>query len=202
MKSFFDNMEPWRKPEGSLHLYVLPLDQDRDRFASAQEALTGIDDLPLMPASYLHCTVARLAQFDEDVTQADYTRLGDALQELCAGLNPFKLDFGPPQADDDAVGCWASVSKDWDALVEGCRRTVITAWGTEPPSPPVAPHLSLAYAKASVDSDLVAARLAEAQALGAVRVRTLHLVSVTVRPQRGTFDFTELANWDLGHEPR
>lgn len=202
MKSFFESMEPWRKPEGSLHLYVLPGEDDRDRFTGAQETLAGIDHLPLMPASYLHCTVARLAQFDEDVTQADYTRLGDALQELCAALDPFILNFGPPQADGVAVGCWAAASKDWDALVEGCWSTVATSWGTETTAPPVAPHLSLAYAKGAVDSALVADRLAEAQPLGAVRVQTLHLVSVTVRPERGTFDFTELANWDLGHEPR
>ncbi len=202
MKSFFASMEPWRKPEGSLHLYALPGEEDARRFVEAQEAVAGIDNLPLMPASYLHCTVVRLAQFDEDVTQAEYTQLGDALQELCSGLRSVTLDFGPPQAGDDAVACWASASGDWDALVEGCRRTVAATWGTEPLAPPVAPHLSLAYANASVDNDLVVVRLAGAQPLGAVQVRTLHLVSVTVRPERGTFDFTELANWDLGHEPR
>lgn len=198
MESFFETMEPWRKPEGSLHLYVLPGEEDKDRFVEAQESLAGIDDLPLMPSSYLHCTVARLAQFDEDVTQAEYTRLGDALQELCSGLRSFTLHFGPPQADDVAVGCWASASDDWDRLVEGCRRTVAETWGSDAPAPPAAPHLSLAYSNGSADDTLVATRLAEAQPLGAVRVQKLHLVSVTVRPERGTFDFTELANWDLG----
>ncbi len=198
MESFFTSMEPWRKPEGSLHLYVLPGEDDTDRFIEAQEALKDVDDLPLMPASYLHCTVARLAQFDEDVSQAEYTRLGDALQELCSGLRAFTLDFGPAQADGTAVVCWASPSKDWDRLVEECRRTVAATWGGEAPAPPEAPHLSLAYAKGAIDDDLVSGRLVEAEPIGAVHVRTLHLVSVTMRPERGTFDFTELANWDLG----
>lgn len=198
MQSFFESMPPWRKPEGSLHLYVLPHEDDRERFLSAQEAVAGIDDLPLMPAAYLHCTVTRLAQFDEDVTQAQYTQLGDALQELCAGLSPFTLDFGAPQASESSVVCWAKGSKAWDTLVEGCDRTVAATWGVEPHAPPVAPHLSLAYAKASVDADLVTARLTAAPPFGAVRVHTLHLVSVTVRPERGTFDFTELAIWDFG----
>ncbi|MGO1385045.1 MAG: 2'-5' RNA ligase family protein [Arachnia sp.] len=198
MKNFFSRMEPWRKPEGSLHLYALPDEDERERLFTVQEALSGIDGLPLMPPAYLHCTVTRLAQFDEDVTQVQYTQLGDALQELCTQLSPFSLDFGAPRAGEDAVGCWAAESRSWDALVEGCRRTVFATWGLEPHAPPVAPHLSLAYARASVDTDLVTARLTAAQPLGAVRVQTLHLVSVTVRPERGTFDFTELANWDLG----
>ncbi len=199
MKSFFTGMEPWRKPEGSLHFYVLPGEEDRDRFIDAQEALADIDNLPLMPASYLHCTVARLAQFDEDVTQAEYTQLGDALQELCSGLSSFTLDFGAPQAVANAVGSWASPSKDWDALVEGCRRTVSETWGSDAFDSPAAPHLSLAYAKGPVDDAVVTGRITDAQPIGAVHVGTLHLVSVTVRPERGTFDFTELANWDLGH---
>ncbi len=198
MKSFFENMEPWRKPEGSLHLYVLPNEEETDRLIEAQAALTGIDDLPLMPASYLHCTVQRLAQFDEDITQAQYTRLGDALADLCSGLSPFELALGAPQADDVAVGCWGNPSDDWDHLVHGCRETVAESWGGEAPASPAAPHVSLAYAKGPVDDDVVATRLAESEQLGTVYVGTLHLVSVTVRPERGTFDFTELANWDLG----
>ncbi len=197
MKSFFESMEPWRKPEGSLHLYVLPAEEDRDRFFDAQEALSGIDNLPLMPAAYLHCTVARLAQFDEDVTQAQYTQLGDALQELCSGLSPFTLEFGSPQADDLTVACRAAPSKDWDNLVEECRRTVAGTWGSDAFPSPVEPHLSLAYAKGPVDDALVSSRLAGGQPISAVRVGMLHLVSVTVRPERGTFDFTELSNWDL-----
>ncbi len=198
MKSFFESMEPWRRPEGSLHLYVLPSEEDRDRFSTAQEPLAGLDNLPLMPASYLHGTVSQLAQYDEDVSQAQYTVLGEALAATCAGLRPFDLDFGAPQADDGAVGCWASVSQDWDRLVQGCRRTVGEAWGLEAPAPPAAPHVTLAYATGPVDRDDVATRLADAGRIGIVRVDRLHLVSVTVRPERGTFDFTELANWDLG----
>lgn len=199
MKSFFASMEPWRKPEGSLHLYVLPAEEDRERFFEAQEPLASIDNLPLMPASNLHCTVARLAQFDEDVSQAQYTQLGDVLQELCSELDPFTLDFGPPQADALTVACRAADSQGWDSLVEGCRRKVSETWGADAFASPAAPHLSLAYANGPVDDALVADRLAHARPIGGVHVSTLHLVSVTVRPERGTFDFTELAKWDLGH---
>lgn len=198
MKSFFATMEPWRKAEGSLHLYALPDQEERARLVVAQEALNGIEGLPLMPASYLHCTVQRLAQFDEDVTQAHYTQLGEALAVMCAALKPFDLDFGAPLATELSVGCWTARSGAWDRLLQGCRETVASTWGGDTPAPPTAPHLSLAYAKSPVDDAVVAARLANVPPIGTLHVGTLHLVSVTVRPERGTFDFTELANWDLG----
>lgn len=198
MKSFFESMKPWRKPEGSLHLYLLPKEEDKERFMEVQDLLRGIEHLPLMPAAYLHCTVARLAQFDEDVTQAEYTSLGDDLEELCSGLSPVTLQFHAPLSDDLTVACLAAPSWEWKNLARGCQKTVAESWGMDTFPPPATPHVSLAYAMGSVDEALVAARLAESQPLGAMSLSTLHLVSVTVRPQRGTFDFTELANWDLG----
>ncbi len=198
MKSFFDAMEPWRKSEGSLHLYVLPDEEESERFVAAQEALAGIANLPLMPAPYLHCTVQRLAQFDEDISQSEFSRLGDALGKVCAELPPFALDLKAPRADETAVVCWGDRSQDWNRLVQGCLQTVTETWGGETPAPPSGPHVSLAYANGPVDRDLVGAQLANVEPPGTLHARTLHLVSVTVRPARGTFDFTELANWDLG----
>ncbi|MDO5735711.1 MAG: hypothetical protein Q4P15_04495 [Propionibacteriaceae bacterium] len=197
MESFFARMEPWRKPEGSLHLYVLPGEDETERFTAAQSTLTDIEHLPLMPEAYLHCTVQRLAQFDDEVSQSQYTRLGEALEAFCSGMPAFDLQFRSPQADDVAVACWAADSPAWDALVSGCRDVVTDTWGVAPPAPPASPHLSLAYAKGAVPHDLVESRVADVTPLGTVHVSRLHLVSVTVRPERGTFDFTSLANWDL-----
>lgn len=198
MESFFEAMTRWRKPEGALHLYVLPNEEALDRFVDIGEVLAGIEHLPLMPASYLHGTVTRLGHHDEDITQARYTLLGDALQSFCSDLGPFTLTFGPPGIHGNAVVCTASPSREWNELVAGCRRTVSQSWGGELPAPPAVPHLSLAYAKGNVDDAQVSARLADVAPLGEMRVATLHLVSVTARAERGTFDFTELANWDLG----
>lgn len=197
MENFFERMEPWRTPEGALHLYVLPADDERERFVAAQQSIYGIDHLPLMPEAYLHCTVQRLAQFDDEVSQTDLTALGTAVQNLCSALPAFDLDFGRPVASNVAVACQASHSGGWDRLVAGCRDIVAEAWGITPPAAPASPHLSLAYASGPVPDAVVAERLAEVEPLGTVRVDALHLVSVTVRPERGTFDFTSLANWDL-----
>ena len=48
-----------------------------------------------------------------------------------------------------------------------------------------------------MDDDLVAPRLDGAAEIGPTRIDRVHLVSVTVRPERGTFDWIELANIDL-----
>lgn len=197
MENFFERMEPWRKPEGALHLYVLPHGEELDRFVAAQATLADIANLPLMPGPYLHCTVLRLAQFDDEVTQADLTALGTALESLCSGLPSFDLEFGTPSAGETAVVVTASDSRDWKHLVGSCREVVSGTWGTVPPTPPAVPHLSLAYAQGPVPDALLAERLAEVEPLGTIHVRSLHLVSVTVRPERGTFDFTSLATWDL-----
>lgn len=198
MDSFFERMEPWRKSEGSLHLYVLPAEDERELFFNVQQSLAGIENLPLMPAAYLHATLLRLAQFDEDVSQKEYSRLGREIDEFCATLEPFDLDFGPPVADDVALCCWATATPAWEQLTQGCRATVERAWGVEPFASPAVPHVSLAYAKGMVNGDLVAATLEGVASPGRIRVDKVHLVSVTARPERGTFDFTELANWDLG----
>ncbi len=197
MENFFASMEPWRKPEGALHLYALPSDDEAEQFEHARAAITGVQNLPLMPVPYLHCTVQRLSQFDDEVTQVDLTRLGDVLSTACSVLPAFDLHLGQVSAGRQAVVCAADPSQDWDALVAACRTSATQAWGGEPPRPPAGPHMSLAYATGPVSHDLIAERLAGLDPLGTIRVDRLHLVSVTVRPERGTFDFTSLANWDL-----
>lgn len=198
MDSFFERMDPWRKPEGSLHLYVLPNDDEREILFEVQQSLIGVDELPMMPAGYLHATVLRLAQFDEDVSQKEYSRLGETMDEFCATLHPFDLHFGRPLPDDVALSCWAPSTAAWEQLLGGCRATVAGTWGMEPFAAPVGPHVSLGYAKGRVDDALLAEKLEGVCGPGPLHVAKLHLVSVTVRPELGTFDFIQLANWDLG----
>lgn len=197
MESFFERMTPWRKPEGSLHLYVLPGEDAVDRFTAAQAVLEGIDHLPLMPQTYLHCTLQRLSEFDDQVSQRDFSRFGEALSAALSTMPAFDLTFGRPHAGEVTVEVLAEPSRPWDDLLAACRRASQEAWDGALPNPPHAPHLSLAYATGDVDSATVAERLAGVEPIGAMHVDTVHLVSVTVRPERGTFDFTSLANWEL-----
>jgi hypothetical protein len=112
-------------------------------------------------------------------------------------LGAFDVALGAPAAGAHTVGCSAPSSPQWEALVSGVRRAASDTFGGELPPPPHAPHASLAYATGDVDDTLVASRLVGAAEIGLVRIDRVHLVSVTVRPDLGTFDWIELANVDL-----
>ena len=196
MRSFFDYMPPWVRNEGSLHVYALPDDRARDRLAEESLRLDGIVGLPRMPEPWLHLTVSRLSQFD-DLSHAELTRLAEALGREVEGLGAIDVALGAPAAGAHTVGCSAPSSPQWEALVSGVRRAASDTFGGELPPPPHAPHASLAYATGDVDDTLVASRLVGAAEIGLVRIDRVHLVSVTVRPDLGTFDWIELANVDL-----
>ena len=196
MRSFFDYMPPWVRNEGSLHVYALPDDRARDRLAEESLRLDGVVGLPRMPEPWLHLTVSRLSQFD-DLSHAELTRLAEALGREVEGLGAFDVALGAPAAGAHTVGCSAPSSPQWEALVSGVRRAASDTFGGELPPPPHAPHASLAYATGDVDDTLVASRLVGAAEIGLVRIDRVHLVSVTVRPELGTFDWIELANVDL-----
>jgi len=196
MQSFFDSMTPWDHNDGSLHVYVLPDEGVADRIEQLQARIDGVPGLPLMPRAWLHFTVNRLAQFD-DLSMAELTRLAEALTAELAGVAAFDLAVGAPQVHDVAVECVAEATPGWDALVDGVRRAALATFGGTMPDRPYAPHVTLAYATGDVSDEGLRARLDGAQALGRVHVGKAHLVSVTVRPEVGTFDFVELANWTL-----
>lgn len=197
MRSFFEAMAPWPQNEGSLHLYVLPDDETRERLRTAQQALAGIDHLPLMPPAYLHFTVQRLSQFD-NLPQAELSRLAEHLTTQIDELDRFAVHLGRPELHETAIEITAAPSEGWNALVAAVRRGLRDAFpGDELLPPPHAPHLSLAYATGPASDETVTEALGGLGPVGEVVVDGVQLVSVTVRPELGIFDFTELAGWHL-----
>lgn len=197
MLSFFDAMTPWARNDGSLHVYALPEEEVADRLEGLSVRLDDLDSLPRMPRAWLHATVARLAQFD-DLGQAGLSRLCDELGSEVERVPAFEVRLGAPEVTGTAVTCTGEATRAWASLV-GAVAAAASRFSDDPlPPAPHAPHVSLGYATGQVDDDEVRARLAGAPAAGAFPVREVHLVSVTVRPELGTFDWTELASWQLG----
>lgn len=198
MHNFFDSMTPWPRNDGSLHLYVVPDEPGFvDRLLAAQSRIASLAQLPPMPAPYLHCTVQRLAHFDHEIRQADLTRLARQLNSRLAEVRAFELEFGRPQVGSTAIECVAEPDATWDHLVAAVRRAAVDAWGDALPPAPYGPHLSLAYCTGDLEDALVAEHLAGSDPIGSLRVDKIHLVSVTVRPEVGIFDFVTLADWEL-----
>lgn len=195
MRSFFAEMTPWPQNDGSLHLYALPDDDVRDRLDEAATFLADIPNLPTVPDAWRHFTVRRLAQFD-DLGQAELSRLADILTAELEAVEAFDLNVSAPQPHGTAVACTAAPTPEWEALVNATGRAA-ESFGGGALTPPSAPHLSLAYATGDVPDAELEHRLKAAQAIGTVRVGQVHLVSVTVRPELGWFDWVELANWSL-----
>lgn len=200
MQSYFDQMVPWARNDGALHLYVLPSPEEIDGYAGVRERLADLDGLPLMPESYLHLTLQKLAHFDDELTQPQLSRLGASLTEALGSVPAFDVALTAPAVGATGVVCEGVTSSAWDALVSATRAGVVAALGKDPelPAPPHGPHLTLSYATGTVDDVAATSRLAAAAVAQTIRVDTVHLVSVTVRPEQGIFDFTHLANWDLG----
>lgn len=197
MRNFFETMEPWARNDGALHLYVLPDETALGRLGGAQSLFADLAPLPPMPEPYLHLTLQRLAQFDDELKQAELSQLGAALTESLSEFPAFDLDLGAPRAEETAVVSTAARSTAWDRLREIVAATLGSVLPGELPPPPHAPHVSLAYCTGEVPDDEVDSRLAGAEPIGSLRVGEIHLVSVTVRPDVGIFDFTHLANWEL-----
>lgn len=195
MRSFFEQMPPWDRNDGSLHLYALPDDAVRERLDEAAALIDGVPHLPLVPDAWRHFTVRRLAQFD-DLKHAELSRLAEAVTAELEDVAAFDLNVGAPQVQELAVECVAEASRGWEALIGAAGRAA-ERFGGEVFDPPHAPHLALAYATGDVEDAEVHRRLESAQAIGTVHIGQVHLVSVTVRPELGWFDWVELANWSL-----
>ncbi|MBB1509302.1 MULTISPECIES: 2'-5' RNA ligase family protein [unclassified Tessaracoccus] len=195
MRSFFEQMTPWTQNDGSLHVYALPTDDVQDRLDEAASRLDGLPNLPLMPASWRHFTVRRLAQFD-DLKHADLSRLAQHLTDELETVRAFDLNLSAPQPQPVAVECVADSTSAWVSLVEAVGRAA-ASYGGDVLGAPYGPHVSLAYATGEVDDAELQRRLEGAPEVGPVRIGSVHLVSVTVRPELGWFDWIELANWTL-----
>lgn len=195
MRSFFDHMTPWPRHVGALHLYALPDDAVGDRLEAISQALGDVAHLPRMPRPWLHLTVSRLAQFD-DLSQRELTALADALTTELDAVSAFPLDLGAARATVDSVTCAAEPTPAWQGLVGAVRAAVASVYPDDaPPTAPEAPHISLAYATGGADDAEISRRLEGLPPVGEMMVNRVHLVSVTVRPELGTFDWIELANW-------
>lgn len=121
MHNFFSEVAGWPRLEGALHLYALPNAEFAERAAEASSRLAGIANLPLMPSAYFHFTLQRLAQFDDLLSAAQLSDLGERLNQVADTTSSFVLDFGQLESTSNSVVSWARPNETWDRLLVAIR---------------------------------------------------------------------------------
>lgn len=171
------------------------------RTGVAAEHHLGLQDL-----EYLHFTVQMLARYRRQVPPHVLDALMERLKADLAGVEPFSLRVGPPQASVHAVEMWVDPLADqtWSGLVAVVRNSIAAELGAEV-MPPVAsngrPHVSLGYGYGDGDSGVIMSALkdlTDRPGLVEVPVRELELVAVTQHPHRGAFTWDTAAVLPVG----
>ncbi len=182
---------------GSLQLIATLPAETVDRLDSLLPQLAS-KHLRAMPLGYLHLPLQRLGDFDSDLTQADYTALGTALNQAYADRQAFSLAFSQPQLVDVGVAVTAEATPEWHNLIAATRRALTQTRKTPLPEAAGSPRIMLLHAIGEIDEAAAAAALQASPALGPVTVAEVALVSMSARPELGTFDYHILANFKLG----
>ncbi|MDZ7930351.1 2'-5' RNA ligase family protein [Rhodococcus sp. NPDC076796] len=117
-------------------------------------------------------------------------------------LEPFTVDMTGPHIFEHSVGYEGNRSPQWDSLVRSVRAGATAVLGD--PAMPPAPHISLGYGTANVDSEPLTAELAR---LGAERgrqqsvrmhVTEVQLLSVHQDSAAGTYTWDTISTHILG----
>ncbi|MGB6073883.1 MAG: 2'-5' RNA ligase family protein [Rhodococcus sp. (in: high G+C Gram-positive bacteria)] len=169
MKSLFDlPMTAWPHERNSLHVYALP-QIDSSVLVPIQDAIRSTGVCSVQPTEFLHATVTRIPAFLDTVPADTVLTLRGLLDDATAALEPFTVDMTGPHIFEHSVGYEGNRSPQWDSLVRSVRAGATTVLG-DPAMPPAphAPHISLGYGTADVDSEPLTAELAR---LGARRGR-------------------------------
>ncbi len=196
MRNLFADLG-WKKPIGSLQLIATLANETVDRLASLPLRSAPPKHLPAMPLSYLHLPVQQLGDFDTDLAQPDYTALGTALNQAYDGVAAFSLHFTQPQLVDIGVAVVAAATPEWQQLVAASRQALHQSRTAPLPEAAAQPGIMLHHAIGAIDETATAATLQDCAELGPVEVTEVALVSMSARPELGTFDYHVLANFEL-----
>jgi 2'-5' RNA ligase len=114
----------------------------------AQQCQKALANFPFdpVPLDTLHITMRRVG-FTDEITESTANEVFDAAQEICAGIEPFRLNVGPLAGSRGAVrftvSPWSQLFAVYDAL--GKASEAVTAQPAPTAAESFRPHLSVAY---------------------------------------------------------
>ena len=209
---FATTVDDWSHPSGALHAYLVPDAQARTRMVPALEAAGCIPFLAAQPADSLHATILRLPVLVRDLTDDDVALIKAEATRSGTALGPITLEFGSPCITSDSLLVRAPAGGRWDALIALVREVGARAFGpsgTQYPSP-WAPHMTVAYAVANGDDDVIVSALTDRDAatteVGSVTFTRIAWCGVHQNRDAGTYTFDVLFETPLrgpsAHPPR
>ncbi|MFS8101935.1 2'-5' RNA ligase family protein [Lentzea alba] len=142
--------------------------------AEYQDALRGVQELDMVPISWLHVTMQGVG-FADEVAEAELAALADAVGRRVAAVPPQVVTFDRPTARPQAIALYPSPARQIQKIRTAVRTGFADLWGERrvpEAEAPFTPHLSVAY----VNSDTSSRRAV--QAVTAVVTRP---VAVTIR---------------------
>lgn len=197
MKNFFASPAcDWRRPNGSLHLYLIPDDQQRRELSGLQEQLDWPAYHARQPAEFLHATVLRLPWYEPELEASERESLQRAVTHALNDVPPFTLDFDALELTDYGVVMTAPSVAGWHRLVDTLEQG-LTDWAVRRASVdarftrPSRPHVSLSYGREKAGDADLATTVSRLSVQQRWNVQRAELVAVSMHKGRGTY------SWEL-----
>jgi 2'-5' RNA ligase len=206
VESFFQTVPAarWPRPNGRLHVYLLPDGATADYAEGYQQAVAaaGVAGLAFQPREWLHMTVQMLDRYIDDLTQEQLGALSSELRARLAGVAPFDLSVGPALVSSTSITLDATPDEPWRQLCQAVRAAAVASIGEDAVAPQSGhgrPHVTLAYATEHVDADKLYGPLNHHRA-GRVTLRAGHapLLAVHQDLARGVFTWDTIDTIPLG----
>ncbi|MFB6726738.1 2'-5' RNA ligase family protein [Kribbella sp. NPDC056345] len=207
MKPFFGDVKAadWRRPDGLLHVYVLPPPEVLAMADAYQQLMkphheTGL--VSLQPRAFLHYTVQLIDRHVTEITDDQLAALKSALDAEAGPVEPFELTAVHGVVGVHGVTIYTEPPTPlFTALNQRVRAAVAEALGPdavpEQQYAPV-PHLSAGYGLADADSDpLIRAVNGYRPTPVTLTVDQVHLLAVDQDRAAGTFSWKALHTVDL-----
>ena len=146
------------------HLILDDQPELRELAADYQQALTGLDQIDLIPAQWLHLTMQGIA-FTDEITADELGHLDQALTASLAAVEPPTVEFSALTIQREAVYLKAHPAVALTPLRRAIHDTVLSVLGPERFTETLAdmakwlPHVSIGYINHDGDPQPIAAVL-------------------------------------------
>lgn len=199
MRDFFATAAcDWRRPDGSLHVYLIPDDDYRDELARVQEQLPWPRLHARQPPEFLHATVLRSPWYEPELDPGERDSIRQRIARELTNLPAFSLEFDTLQLTDHGVVLAASPTPGWDRLIaalhQGLAGIDVRTPGDSPGfTRPFGPHVSLSYGREHAEDDEIAEVVSQLRVRQEWNVQRVELVAVDMDRQRGTYSWVPVS---------